>query len=184
MGRSPRRRSGHHSDAARRRRAHLAVNARAGEGARRGAARSEPPAVALARVGGKKKTPGERREEYARVSGRSGSLGVLIRRDQRATVDRDRTIAVVPRVCGPLLAQARRRFPGPGPGCGLVRGSAPHTRVVARVLGWAALGRDGLDHMYSSLYQLSNFSETLLHISCMVFISILFLTNVINSIER
>jgi hypothetical protein len=53
----------HHGDAARRRRAHLAVNARAGEGARRGAARSAPPvaalSLALAPGGGKKEVPGE-----------------------------------------------------------------------------------------------------------------------------
>jgi hypothetical protein len=56
-------RSGHHGEAARRRRAHLAVDARAGEGAHRGAAR-QAVALALARSLGLRKTkaPAEERE--------------------------------------------------------------------------------------------------------------------------
>jgi hypothetical protein len=53
QGRSPGLGSRHHGEAARRRRAHLAVDASADEGARRGAAR---PAVALARSLGLGKT--------------------------------------------------------------------------------------------------------------------------------
>jgi hypothetical protein len=60
-GRSPRRRSGHHGDAAQRRRAHPAVDARAGEGARRGAARS----IAI----------GRRRSPYTRVGGQKEATG-------------------------------------------------------------------------------------------------------------
>jgi hypothetical protein len=47
--RLPRAGSGHHGDAARRRRAHLAVDARAGEGAHRGTAHRLTPPVSLAR---------------------------------------------------------------------------------------------------------------------------------------
>jgi hypothetical protein len=53
--RSPRARSGHHGDAARRRRAHLAVDARAGEGAHRGTAWYTAGHRSLARSGEKKR---------------------------------------------------------------------------------------------------------------------------------
>jgi hypothetical protein len=49
----------------------------------------------------------------ARVNGE----GFLFRRDARVAVDRDRTVDVVPRVTGPLLAQAGKGKRGPGPGC-------------------------------------------------------------------
>jgi hypothetical protein len=49
----------------------------------------------------------------ARVNGE----GLLFRRDARVAVDRDRTVDVVPRVTGPLLAQAGKGKRGPGPGC-------------------------------------------------------------------
>jgi hypothetical protein len=52
-------RYGHHDEAARRRRAHLTVDARTGEGARRGAARSAPTAAGShSRSGGKEERAG------------------------------------------------------------------------------------------------------------------------------
>jgi hypothetical protein len=86
---------------------------------------------------------------------------VLTRRDQRATVDRDRTVAVDPQACGPLLAQAGCGFPGPGPGCGLVRGSAPRARALA-ALGRAALGCFGPCWARYTVNLVKHFSEIFL----------------------
>jgi hypothetical protein len=57
--RSPRAGSRHHGDAAQRRRAHLAVDARAGEGAHCGAVHRLSPPLSIARVE-KTEAPGER----------------------------------------------------------------------------------------------------------------------------
>jgi hypothetical protein len=65
QGRSPRHRSGHHGEAPRRPRAHLAVDARAGEGARRGAARLPPVAVLSLSLGVEKKQASGEREEVS-----------------------------------------------------------------------------------------------------------------------
>jgi hypothetical protein len=62
--RLPRTRSGHHGDATRRRCAHLAVDARASEGARLGAAHRLAPPLSLARVE-KTKAPGREENELA-----------------------------------------------------------------------------------------------------------------------
>jgi hypothetical protein len=113
QGRSPRHRSEHHGEAPRQPRAHLAVDARASEGARRGAARS-PCSHSRSRWR-RSRRRGKGRSELG-FRRRDGE-GFLFRRDARAAVDRDRTVEVDPRATGPLLAQAGRKKGGPGPGC-------------------------------------------------------------------
>jgi hypothetical protein len=149
-----------HLEPTRRWRAHVQASALAGEEARGGA-------IASAAVARRKKE----RLRGAKVTGlgfseRRARPGVLTRRNRRATVDYDRTVAVVPRACGTLPAQAGHRFPGPGPGCGLVRGSAPRARGCRVELGhfglfWAVLGQKN-----SKFFSI--FSEIIFDISCMV----------------
>jgi hypothetical protein len=105
--------SGQHGDAAQRWRAHLAVDARAGEGAHRGAG-TPLVAAALACSGGEDGGAGEENELGLK---RAVVTGVFDR--SRSTHGcsspfdgRDRPVPH-----GLLLAQARRRFHGPGPGC-------------------------------------------------------------------
>jgi hypothetical protein len=85
------------------------VNVRAGEGARRGAARSPAEAaLSLARVG-KKEAPGEGGNELG-FHGESRGRGFLFGLNARAAVHRHPTVEIVPRVTGLLLAQAGTRI--------------------------------------------------------------------------
>jgi hypothetical protein len=115
--------AGHHREAARRRRAHPAVDARAGEGARRGAATAAAAAAAARSaavpslsLGVEKKQAPRKGKNEARVWGANGD-GVLISRNQRTAVDLNRTVEIGSRGTGLLLAHAGERMRGPGPGC-------------------------------------------------------------------
>jgi hypothetical protein len=85
---------------------------------------------------------GEKDEMVLGFCGERLRRGVLPARDGRTAVGFDPTAAERGRARGPLLAQAGSRFPGPGPGCGLVRGEASRAGVLPRWAGprWAILG--------------------------------------------
>jgi hypothetical protein len=102
--------------------------------------RSHPGERTRRRGGPRRRHTFGRRRAEERGGGRSGcgeqernALGlgqhahrgwVLIHRNPRVTVGSDPTATDRSRARGPLTAQAGSDFPGPGPGCGLVRGSA------------------------------------------------------------
>jgi hypothetical protein len=72
-----------------------------------------------------------------------------------------------PRARGPLSAQAERGFPGPGPGCGLVRGQAPARARWPCWAGPSGLFWAGLDKIHSKFVKYF-FRKFLLDISCIV----------------
>jgi hypothetical protein len=103
---------GHHSDAARRRRAHPMVDARAGERARGGAARrSRSRSRSTFRVERRR-----RRRKWLGFSEETASSRVLFNRNHRAAVRSSPMAEIRPRRAGLLSAQAGGRNGGPGPG--------------------------------------------------------------------
>jgi hypothetical protein len=85
---------------------------------------------------------GDERANELGLGRRAQGGGGLIHCKPRVTVDADPTVSGRQGALGPLLAQAGSRFPGPGPGCGLVRGEAPRAGVWPCWAGlrWAVLG--------------------------------------------